>query len=133
MTVIEKEDEEEVDKHYTLHSEVYQGASYAEVKKTRYDSTTHDPQLTNTTPTTQKHHDHSHNRRRRAAAKQYKKRQKRKRCAEHAKYSTFVVIQKNVRSLKTSDRIEESLREVEGCKWDSLLLCGTWRPAKADI
>ena len=34
------------------------------------------------------------------------------------------MIQKNVRSLKASERIEELVREVEGCKWDALLKSG---------
>ena len=43
------------------------------------------------------------------------------------------MIQKNVRSLKTSDRIKEIVREVEGYKWGALLQCETWRPKKAEM
>ena len=43
------------------------------------------------------------------------------------------MIQKNVRSLKTSDRTDEILMEVDGCKWDALLLSETWRPSKAEM
>ena len=33
---------------------------------------------------------------------------------------TFIVLQKNVRSFNASDRIEESIREAEGCKWENM-------------
>ena len=46
---------------------------------------------------------------------------------------TFVVPEKNARSLNSSDRTEELIREAEDCKWDALLLCETWRPNKAEI
>ena len=35
---------------------------------------------------------------------------------------TFVVLQKNVRSSNSSDRIEELTREVEGCNWDAFFV-----------
>ena len=41
------------------------------------------------------------------------------------------MIQKNLRSLKTSDRRDEILMEVDGWKWDALLLSETWRPIKS--
>ena len=46
---------------------------------------------------------------------------------------TFVAPKKNARSLNSSDRTEELIREAEDCKWDALLLCETWRPNKAEI
>ena len=46
---------------------------------------------------------------------------------------TFVLVQKNVRSLTSSDRIEILIREVEGCKWDAPLQGETWRPSKAEL
>ena len=37
---------------------------------------------------------------------------------------TFIVLQKNVRSLNSSERIEELTQEVEGCRWDAIInLC----------
>ena len=54
---------------------------------------------------------------------QHELKKQKQRIAENDKGITFVVIQKNVRSQKSSDRIEEIVREVEGCKWDALLLC----------
>ena len=38
-----------------------------------------------------------------------------------------MVIQKSVRSLKTSDRVFEIQREVDGCKFDAILSSETWR------
>ena len=38
-----------------------------------------------------------------------------------------------MRSLTSSDRIEELRREVEGCKWDAQLLSETWRPNQAEL
>ena len=52
---------------------------------------------------------------------------------EEEQESTFVVLQMNMRSLKSSESVEESKRDFEGCKWDALLLSETWRPNKADI
>ena len=46
---------------------------------------------------------------------------------------TFLVRQKNVISLISSDRVEELIREVEGCRWDALLIRETWRSEKAEI
>ena len=46
---------------------------------------------------------------------------------------TFVVQQKNVTSLNSSHRVEDLIRELEGCKWDALLISASWRPEKAEI
>ena len=46
---------------------------------------------------------------------------------------TFIVLQKNMRSMHTSERIQEMLCEVEGYRWDALLLCETWRHDKEEI
>ena len=46
---------------------------------------------------------------------------------------TFMVLQKSVRLLNSSDRVEELIREVQGCRWDALLICDSWRPEKAEI
>ena len=47
---------------------------------------------------------------------------------------TFVVLQKNTRSLNSSGKkTEELIREVQDCRWDALMLSETWRPYKAEI
>ena len=46
---------------------------------------------------------------------------------------TFIVIQKNVTSLCSSDRVEELAREVCDCRWDALLISESWRPGKAEL
>ena len=46
---------------------------------------------------------------------------------------TFIVLQRNMRSMHSSERIEEMVCELEGYRWDALLLCETWRPDKAEI
>ena len=43
---------------------------------------------------------------------------------------TFIVLQKNRRSTHSSERIEEMVCELEGYRWDALLLSETWRQAK---
>ena len=35
---------------------------------------------------------------------------------------TFIVLQKNMRSMHSSERIEEMVCELEGYRWDALLL-----------
>ena len=46
---------------------------------------------------------------------------------------TFIVLQKNMRSMNSSERIEEMISDLEGCKWDAVLLNETWRPPKSEI
>ena len=46
---------------------------------------------------------------------------------------TFIVLQKNMRSMHSSERIEGMVCELEGYRWDALLLCETWRPDKSEI
>ena len=46
---------------------------------------------------------------------------------------TFIVLQKNMRSMHSSERIEEMICELEGYRWDAILLCETWRHDKAEI
>ena len=46
---------------------------------------------------------------------------------------TFVVLQKNTKSLNSSDKMEDIIHKVEDCKWDALLLSETWRPNNAEI
>ena len=46
---------------------------------------------------------------------------------------TAVQAQKITGSLKSRDKIEELIREVQDCRWDALLLSETWRPNKAEI
>ena len=43
---------------------------------------------------------------------------------------TFIVLQKKMRSMHSSERIEELACELEGYRWDALLLCETWRLTK---
>ena len=45
---------------------------------------------------------------------------------------TFIVLQKNMRSMHSSERIEEMICELEGCRWDGVLLNETRRPAKSE-
>ena len=40
---------------------------------------------------------------------------------------------KNMRSMNSSERIEEMVHELEGYRWDAVLLNETWRPAKSEI
>ena len=44
---------------------------------------------------------------------------------------TFVVLQKNKRSMHSSERIEEMICEVEGYRWDAIFLSETRRQDKA--
>ena len=46
---------------------------------------------------------------------------------------TFIVLQKNMRSMHSSERIEELVCELEGYRWDAVLLCETWRHDKGEI
>ena len=46
---------------------------------------------------------------------------------------TFIVIPKNMRPMHSSERIEEMVCELEGYRWDAILLSETWRPAKSEI
>ena len=43
------------------------------------------------------------------------------------------MIQKNVTSLCSSDRVEELAREVCDCRWDALLISESWRPGNAEL
>ena len=38
-----------------------------------------------------------------------------------------------MRSMNSSDRIEEMILVLEGYRWDAVLLNETWRPAKSEI
>ena len=42
----------------------------------------------------------------------------------------FTILQKNTRSMRSSERFEELLREVQGAKWDVILVSETWRPSE---
>ena len=48
-------------------------------------------------------------------------------------FITFIVLQKNVRSLNSSERFEELTQEVEGSRWDAILISETWRASNAEI
>ena len=45
----------------------------------------------------------------------------------------FITLQKNLRSLNSSERFDELTPEVEGCRWDAILICETWRASNAEI
>ena len=40
---------------------------------------------------------------------------------------TFIILQKNMRSMHSSEKIEELVTELEGYRWDAILLNETWR------
>ena len=42
-------------------------------------------------------------------------------------------VRQTVRSLTSSERIEELTQEVEGCRWDAKLISETWRSSNAEI
>ena len=46
---------------------------------------------------------------------------------------TFIVLQKNVRSLNSSERFEELTQKEEGYRRDTTLISETWRASKAEI
>ena len=45
--------------------------------------------------------------------------------------TTFVVLQKNSRSMNSSERLDELLRELHRVRWDVILISETWRQNKA--
>ena len=45
----------------------------------------------------------------------------------------FIIVQKNGRSLNSRERFEELTQEVEGCRWNAILICETWRASNAEI
>ena len=46
---------------------------------------------------------------------------------------TFIVLQKNMRSMHSSERMEEMVCELEGYRCDAMLLSETWRQDKSEI
>ena len=46
---------------------------------------------------------------------------------------TFIILQKNMRSMHSSEKIEELVSELEGYRWDAILLNETWRHEQAEI
>ena len=46
---------------------------------------------------------------------------------------TFIIVQKNMRSLSSSERSEELTQQVEGCRWDAILICEKLRASNAEI
>ena len=46
---------------------------------------------------------------------------------------TFIVLQKNLRSMHPSGRTEEMISELEGYRWDAILLSEKWRSEKSEI
>ena len=58
----------------------------------------------------------------------------RKRTDEKAinKEVTFILLQKSMRSMHSTERIEDMICELEGYRWVAILLCETWRHDKAE-
>ena len=54
---------------------------------------------------------------------------------EHPKNKevTFIILQKNMRSTHSSEKIEELVTELEGYRWDAILLNETWRHEPAEL
>ena len=46
---------------------------------------------------------------------------------QHKKKTTFIVLQKNTRSLNSSERLEEMFGELHKIDWDAVLISETWR------
>ena len=48
---------------------------------------------------------------------------------------TFIILQKkkNMRSMHSSEKIEELVTELEGYRWDAILLSETWRHDPAEL
>ena len=44
----------------------------------------------------------------------------------------FIILQKNLRSMHSSEKIEELVSELEGYRWDAILLNETWRHEQAE-
>ena len=49
---------------------------------------------------------------------------------EKTEKTTFIVLQKNTRSLNSSERLEELFNEVQEMTWDVILISETWRQGK---
>ena len=45
----------------------------------------------------------------------------------------FIVLQKNERSLNSSERLQELFGEIHQVTWDAILLSETWRQGKRDL
>ena len=46
---------------------------------------------------------------------------------------TLIILQKNMRSMHSSEKIEELVTELEGYRWDAILLSETWRHEPAEL
>ena len=46
---------------------------------------------------------------------------------------TLIILQKNMRSMHSSEKIEELETDLEGYRWDAILLSETWRHEPAEI
>ena len=46
---------------------------------------------------------------------------------------TFIILQKNMRSMHSSEKIEKLVTGVEGYRWDAILLNETWRHEQAEL
>ena len=46
---------------------------------------------------------------------------------------TFIILQKNMSSMHSGEKIEELVTELEGYRWDAILLSETWRHEPAEI
>ena len=54
------------------------------------------------------------------------------RSEEPQKKTTFIVLQKNIRSLSSSERLEELFSELHRVEWDVILISETWRQKQRD-
>ena len=49
---------------------------------------------------------------------------------EESKRTTFTVLQKNMKSMSSNERLEELISELYRVEWDMILLSETWRQSK---
>ena len=52
---------------------------------------------------------------------------------EDSKDVTFIVLQKNTRSKNSSVRIDEMSGELQGCRWDAILVSEAWRLERGEL
>ena len=56
-----------------------------------------------------------------------------RKCQHRTKRRYFSLCYNTMRSMDSSERIEGMIRELEGYRWDAVLLNETWRPAKSEM
>ena len=50
--------------------------------------------------------------------------------SEESQRTTFTVLQKNMRSMNSNERLDELIRELYQVDWDVILISETWRQNK---